>query len=158
MSVPVLLSIVLNMQAALQTITAANGYNYDIAATSVVLDPEPPLGEVPSSSTPFLRLGHLIEPVSRDFKSKPYALQDRWRIVVQGIVDCQGFAAGELVAARAQLEADVERALMVDPTRGGFALFTYPQQSTMDGPMPNEVRAYIDVPVEVLVQRRAGVA
>jgi hypothetical protein len=60
-----------------------------------------------------------------------------------------------------RLYADVEKALLVDPQRGGVALFTYPDyeaQTQMYFGLASQGLVIVEIPVRVLLQRVYGVA
>lgn len=156
MSVPVILSIVLNMQTALQAITASAGYFNTIKPTSVVLDAVA-LMSVSPTELPYIVLGHRVEPIERSFAtSRPVAIQDRWRITLEARIDQPGTGSARKLTVLSQLEADIEKALTVDPQRGGLALYTYVQQGTRYTGLPDQDMTYLEIPVEVLLQRAYG--
>ena len=72
-------------------------------------------------------------------------------------VDAAGVQLAELLTARAYLEADIEKAVAVDGTRGGVAILTDPQQPTWDPPVPGTTRVYISMPINVKIRRLLGV-
>src|SRR4051812_36651351 len=119
MSTPVVLAIVLNMQTSLQAISKAGGYFNDVKATSVVLDPEP-LINAAATEVPKMVVGHRVEPIERNFRgSKPVSIQDRFRIVIEAVLDVSGGTdTARKLTAIAELVADVEQALCVDLQRG----------------------------------------
>jgi hypothetical protein len=113
---------------------------------------------VPATETPFLVIGHRVEPVSRDFKgSRPTAIQERWRFVLEAALDAPGSDTARKLTASAQFAADVEVACVQDPQRGALALYTYVMQPTTYTGLANQNRLYVEVPIEVLVQRQYGV-
>lgn len=156
MSMPVLLSIVLNMQAALQAISTAAGYFNDIKPTSVVLDAQA-LAPVSPTEVPFIVLGHMVEPVNREWgRSRSGvlgAIQDRWRIVLEARVDAPGLGTARKLTALTNFEADVEKALTLDLQRGGLALYTYVMQGTRFTGLANDPMSYLQIPVEILLDR-----
>lgn len=167
-TMPAVLAGAASLQAALQQITLAGGYFNDVKTTSVTLDPVA-LELVPSTEVPRLIVAGRIEPVNRDFAgSRPVQVKDRWRYVIAGRIDAPG---GADTSARntvcAQLEADIEKALAVDPQRtdlatltGGTvlqALYTYVGQATrfvfVSG---DQTMCFIELPVELVIQRVYG--
>lgn len=160
MSIPLIYDIVADMQAALQGISTASGYNFDVLSTSVMIDPKN-INTMPVSETPLLVLGHRVEPVSRDFTgSRPVSVKERWRITIEAIVDVENDLddTSKKLMARAQFAQDVERALTADPQRGLKALYTYVGQDSAYPDVDNQNRFYMEIPVEVLVQRVYGVS
>lgn len=156
MSAPVLLSIVLNMQAAIQAIAVSGGYFYDVKATSVILNPKP-LAAVPTTEVPFLIVGHRVDAVLRNFTgSRPVSIQDRWRVVIEGRIDAPADDTASKLTAFSNFTADLEKALLVDPQRGGLALYTYVQQPIPYMGDDSQSQLYFEQPVEVLLQRAYG--
>lgn len=157
MSVPVLLAVALNMQAALQQIARASGYFTDVKATSVVLNPVM-LQAVPVTETPWVNVGHLIAPVPpRNFATtRPTAILDRWRFTLEAAIDAPGTDNASKLTAMANFAADVEVALCVDLQRGGLCQYTYVLQETQYPGSPEQTRVYVEIPVEVTLRRNFG--
>ena len=59
--------------------------------------------------------------------------------------------------ARFLFAQDIEKALTADPTRGGIALYTYVMQDSAYPDADSNTRLYMEIPVEVLMQRVYGV-
>lgn len=159
MSTPAIHQIVLSMQTALRAIQQSSGYNYSILSTSVLVDPSN-IVTAPLTETPVMVLGHRIEPVDRDFKgTKPTSVQDRWRITIEAIVDVENDLDdnSKKMAARFRLAQDVEKALTQDLQRGGLALYTYVMQDSAYPDVDSQNRFYMEIPVEVLMQRTYGI-
>jgi hypothetical protein len=165
-TVPITHAVVLSLQAALQTIRRSAGYFYDIKATSVVLDAAD-LSGVSMTEVPWIVLGHRVEAIERSFKgSRPSAVEDRWRIVLESRIDAPGTSTSRKGLALAQFEADVERALTVDPQRtdletltGGVclqALYTFVGQPMRYMGIANQAMCFSEIPVDVLLQRVYG--
>jgi hypothetical protein len=162
-SVPVLLQIVLNMQLALQAISTANGYFNDIKPTSVAIDPVA-LMTVPVTEVPYLVVGHLVEPIARSFQtSRPVAIRDTYRITIEARVDAPGFDTARKLTAIYQFAADVEKALLADLngpgsglTRNFLAMDTRVQIPVPHVGLANENVCYVEIPVEILMQRQYG--
>jgi hypothetical protein len=157
MSIPVILSVVASMQTALQAIATASGYYNDVKPTSVVLDAPTSLSAVSPTEVPYFVLGHLVDPVNRDWHRSRGgtlgAIQDRWRITVEARVDANGTTTSRKRTALAQLEADIEKALTVDLFRGGLAEYTFVMQATGSMGLGNQNITYLSVPVDVLISR-----
>lgn len=157
MSAPVLLAIVLNMQTALQAISVGSGYFNTVKPTSVVLD-DVELLTIPSTETPYFIVGHLVEPVARNFETtKPTGILEKWRVTVDARIDAPGTGTARKLTALTQLEADVEKALCVDLQRGGLAQYTYTGQATCYTNFAQQNIAMLRIPVEILLRREYGV-
>jgi hypothetical protein len=160
MSAPVLLSVVLSMQTALQAITRAGGYFYDVKTTSVRTKPEPML-PIDPNETPLILLGHKLEPVSRDFAgSRPVSLKERWRITLDVRVDTISDDLVGGLTAFTNLAADIEKALTVDITANReiwsgtpHVLYVYVMQPIPQFGLIPQGQVYFEQPVEVLFQR-----
>lgn len=159
MSTPFITQIVENMATALRAISTASGYNNTILASSVRVDPAN-ITMFPATETPIVCLGHRIEPVSKDFTgSKPVSVKERWRITLEVVLDVENDVEdnSKKMTARFLFAQDVERALVVDPQRGGLALYTYVMQDSAYPDVDSNTRLYMEIPVEVLMQRVYGV-
>lgn len=158
MSAPVLLSIVLAMQTALQGITRAGGYFYDVKTTSVRTRPEN-MEVVDPQDVPLILLGHKIDPVSRPFTgTKPNSLVERWRITLDVRVDAVADDPLGGLTAFANLAADLEKALTVDiaanrAALAGTARYVYVMQPTPLFGLIAQNQVYFEQPVEVEFQR-----
>lgn len=164
MSTPVLLAVILHMQASLQGIRTAAGYRTDVRPSCVVIDP---VDLVTAAETPFVVLGHRIEPQGRTFgRSRPNGIQDIWRVVLEARVDAPGSDTARKLTAAANFVADVEQALVDDfghgagwgITRGGLVLDTRVAQETQYLSPGNQHAVYLEIPVEVRIQRAYGQA
>ncbi len=152
---PVLLAIVVNLQAALQAITAPTYFN-TVKPTSVVLDPVA-LDVVSTTELPFLVVGHRIEVIGpRLYTSRPVSIKIRRRIVIEAVLDAPGTDFAHKLTAIQQLVADVETALTVDVTRGGLALDTRVEDETLYVGLATQSRCYVEIPVEVTFGRKHG--
>lgn len=156
MSTPVALAILLSLQSALQGISIAGGYTFDVKASSVDLDPRD-LTAVPLTETPFFVLadGKLR---TEGGTSRPVSVKSYIDVTLFARVDATTDKDAKTTAAW-QLYADIEKALLVDPQRGGLALFTYPdyenQTAFYYGP-PSQTFALLEIPVRVSLQRVYG--
>jgi hypothetical protein len=153
-SIPALVQIVKNMQTALRNIKAVDGYNNTIEA--VIVDPT---NELISYAIPAIGLGHLIEPMEKKFNtSKPVAVQERWKITLEVVLEVQNDLddTQKKFAARMAMAADVEYALTRDCQRGGLALYTYVGQDSAWPDISVVNRFYMQIPVEILMQRAYG--
>jgi hypothetical protein len=152
---PTVLAIILNVQAALQAIAAADGYNTTVRASSVVIDPID-LATVNATDVPFLVVGDYT-PGERDFAtSRPVAIKDRFTLTLAFRIDALGTDRARKETAAWQLVADIETALAKDPQRGQKALYTYVQQPEIYPGPPTTNQVYGEVPVEITLQRAYG--
>lgn len=159
MSEPLIYQVILNIQTALRGISQSTGYNYTVRSSSVIVDPANVI-VAPLTETPIFVIGHRVEPVGeRSFTtSRPNAVKERWRVTMEIVVDVENDLedGSKKAAARFRLVQDIERALTVDPTRGGIALYTYVMQDTAYPDIESQTRLYLEVPVDILMQRSYG--
>lgn len=161
---PIITTIALSLQAALQAVVAGGSYYNTIKPTSVVLDMVD-LSTIPMTEVPYVIVGARIEPVDREFGQSQSrgggplgfgSISDRWRFVLHARIDIAGFDSGKKLAALAQLEADIETAVLVDARRGGVAMMTYPMQANRYTGLANSNQCFLEMPVEVLLRRNLG--
>jgi len=115
------LRILLNIQAALWTLTEANGYGFTIRQGSVVLDAEN-IFNVPETRLPFI----ILEATDADDRTFEPALQliDNFEWVMTCRVDAKGDDPNRRATLGHRLHADLERVLVLDIERGGLAADT----------------------------------
>lgn len=157
MSTPVALAILQSLQAALQAVAIAGGYNFDVKASSVVLDPQD-LTAVASTETPFFVLadGKLR---TEGGTSRPVAVKSYIDVSLCARVDAASADKDAKTIAAWTLYADIEKALLVDPQRGGLALYTYPDyenQTAFYYGLPAQTFVLLEIPVRVALQRAYG--
>lgn len=168
LTTPIVFTIGKSLQAALQAISVSGGYFNDLKATSVTIDAAA-LEMVPSTEVPWICVAAKVEPIGRDFNtSRPVAVKDRWRFILNARVDAPGGASTEARnAVMAQLEADIEKALTVDPERQDLntltsgviakALYTYVGQASRYAFVSgDQLMCFLELPVDVTVQRVYG--
>lgn len=156
MSVPIILSVLLNLQATLQGISAASGYFNTIKASSVVLDPVE-LQTVPSSEVPYIVLASEVAGQNQYTTSKPTAIRNEFTVPLHARIDVPGSPDGlKLRTAAWQFYADVETALAKDPFRSATVMFTYVEWPTFHFGLANQNQVYIEIPVRFLLQRTYG--
>ena len=154
---PVVLAVLLDLQAALQSITRANGCFYDVKPTSVSLDPialqSVPVPDVPAFVIELPPSGEITYQTSR-----PTAVKNDFTIQVHARVDAPGQATDRTrkTIAALRLVADIERRLAVDPQRSNVALYTYVAWPEIFFGEPSQSEIYLTVPVRVLLQRTYG--
>lgn len=146
--------VVLHIQAAIQAISVASGYYYDVVDANVKLDPDHGVETLdrPDVVPPIV----LIEPRPDDFVYTP-ANQLRvvygWRIHWFADADVTSDPSRVLTYARGC--ADVEKAIAVDVTRGGLAVDTRIVRREPDFGMAGS-RVWAALDVDVIVHREFG--
>lgn len=152
------LSVRKNIQAALQAMTINGGYHWDVRADSVVRDPVA-LDFVSTTETPFFVLGQLEPMKNTGARAFLPALQleDELLMNIFVRVDAPGSNPNRKDDAAEHMLADIEKALTVDITRGGYAIDTRLHQppAAVIG-LPTEDRMILTQPVEIRVQRSYG--
>jgi hypothetical protein len=159
LSVPVVLGVILNIQAALQSLSRTGGYFNDVKSTSVVLDPIS-LETINPTDTPFTVVDEEPGEGKNDFgpsTSRPVQLKNRFTIRLRTRLDVPGDDPGRLRTAGWQWYADVEKVLLVDPQRGARALYTYVQWPSIYLGLASQSQVYVEIPIEILLNRVYGV-
>jgi hypothetical protein len=144
-----------NLQAALQQIAVASGYHHTVAATSIKLNPD-------SADDAF----------NRPDGPRPFALlevrPERWeyfpslevRLVQPVIVHFVGDSTPTSDESRIQtfyrLCADIERAIAVDPGRGGYAIDTRIVRRTLHSDDVDGKEVQASVELEMPLRRTYG--
>ena len=116
-------AIVSDIATALRAIAVADGYNFDIGEVgeSIVKTP----GDVPPDKFPALYIVDTTEAISMaDIDSVDKVLS----VVIVGYVKSGENKLSDL----RKLMADIEKAVLVDPRRAGYALITIPQRIVTD--------------------------
>ena len=155
MAEPLEYDIVLNMQRALQAISVAGGYHYDVAAAAVSIDPHDHL-EVLTGS--LARKPFLIVEVSpgRHIQYFPGTqMRELIPIEITAATDAQALVATSRAQTFQRLCADIEKALTVDVTRNGKATDTRILDKRM-GIMVSALRVMAVVQTEVRLHRTYG--
>ena len=120
--------IINNIKTTLQTITIANGYNQDVALVSTenfMLPEQLTVEEVPAL--------YIIDD-DEDKSAADGDVDSLWctlNITIEGILKKIN-DADPVQERRRKLQSDVEKALMVDETRGQYAEFTKVKRITTD--------------------------
>lgn len=156
---PIEFLIIQNLQAALQGITVAGGYHYDVQATLVKLDPNQNVEAlVADKPRPFV----VIDVVPERWQ---YLASGQVRVVMPLVVywvgdshpDADEMPDQDESRLRTYLRgcADVEKAIAPDYRRGGYATDTKIVKQTFNGELDGrDVWAAIEL--EVLVHRVYG--
>jgi len=124
-SEPILLRAILALQSALQGISKAGGYHYDVKATSVALEPVA-LQTIPTSELPYFIVGLVEEGLSltaRSYQGARY-VKDVWSFPLVARVDADGADPLRKIRAGINLIADVEKAVHVDLSLGNLVIDT----------------------------------
>lgn len=151
---PIELQVIQHLQAALQAITIAGGYHYDVAAAAVKLDPNQDVEALlaPGGARPFIVIDVApetwqYEPASQVLLALP--------LTIHWVQDSDPTVDLSRLQTYLRGCADVERAIAVDVTRGGLAADTRivkrVQNTEADGAL---VWAALDV--EITVHRTYG--
>lgn len=152
---PVVFRILQSIQAAVQGISTAGSYFYDVDPSSVVLDPVS-LAAVMPGQLPFVVCGDVI-PGERVFaSSRPVQIKDVFSVTLMWRVDADSTDAEARYRAGWNFVADLERALLTDPQRGALALYTYVQQSTVYVGEAGQAMVFGSTPAEVRLNRVYG--
>lgn len=159
---PNILAIVLGLQAVFQGISISGGYNYDIKASSVVLDPVN-LATIATTELPFLTFGEGADGIDRSYKTtQPVEIREKRRIWLCGRVDATNSDTAARWTALSMLEQDIEAALSKQLSAagplygGGTAMFVEAQTPTYYPGLPNQLQAYLRLPLDVLYRRNFG--
>jgi hypothetical protein len=154
MSEPREYQIVQSLQAALQAISVAGGYYFDVVATAVKLDPNQDVEDLiaPGGPRPFVVLE--LKPDTWE-----YTPAGQLRLAVKLAVHWVSDSTPTDDASRLQTFfrgcADVERAIALDISRGGLAVDTRITGRTLDLAVDGaQVWAVLDV--EILTRRTYG--
>ena len=148
--------IALDLQAALQAISIAGGYNFDVEAAAVSLNPD--------DFTPEILLGSVLhDPFFLILGEAGRSIRYSGANQLLELVPFTIFAATDVelldplskLAAIQQLHADIETALVVDVTRGGRATDTRIVDKQHDTPTGSR-RVLVIVQVHVRLHRQYG--
>jgi len=151
---PIDYQIVLNLQAALQAISVASGYYYNVAGAAVKLDPNQGVDALiaPDGPRPFVVLELLPE-------RWEYFPANEVRIVHPVTIHWVSTSSPTTDESRLQTFlrgcADVEQAIAVDTTRGGLATDTRIARRTFDTALDG-AQVWAMVETEILVHRTFG--
>jgi len=143
-----------SVQAALQAMSVAGGYHWDVKPSSVVRDPVSLL-TVAATETPFFVLGE-TEPMNRTF-FPAMEMEDAILLRLYARVDAPGLEANRKDDAFENLIADIEKALTVDITRGQNAIDTrlHQPEASATG-LPNQNMVLVMQPIEIRTHRQYG--
>lgn len=120
---PIEYRIIQDLQAALQSISVAGGYHYDVAAFAVKLDADHSVEELigDAARRPF----YILEVTADAFSYQP---SERVRVVmpvtVHAVHEADPTVDEDWVRTYYRLCADIEQAIAVDHRRGGLATDT----------------------------------
>lgn len=155
MAEPLELQIVQSVQAALQAISVAGGYYYDVVASAVKLDPNQAVEDLiaPAGPRPFV-----IVEVKPDGEWV-YEPSNRLRLVQKLTLHWVSASTPTDDTSRLQTFyrgcADVERSIAADHSRGGLAVDTRITGRTLDLAVDG-AQVWASIDVDVLSRRTYG--
>lgn len=114
-----------NLQAALQAISLAAGYYYDVPAGAVKLDPDSKPDDFvpPMSARPFILID-VDQDLYSDYSSRPTRVKIDLPVTIYWINDSDPTVDESLRLVYARGCADIEKAITADIQRGGLAYET----------------------------------
>lgn len=147
---PIEYQVIRNLQQALQAISVAGGYHFDVQGTAVKLDPNHKIEDLvaPDGPRPFVLLD-LTPPERWDYQP---ASQVRLALplTIHWVSDSVPTADESKMQTYLKGCADVEQALAVDVTRGGLAVDTRIVRRTLDSSVDgSQVWALIDTEINL---------
>lgn len=133
-----------NLRDALNAISVAGGYYFDVAKAAVKLDPSASVEDVigPDGPRPYL----LIEMKPEAFDYRPsFQLRMTLPFTVHWVGESVGSDDESWMRTFYQACADIEKAVTVDITRGGRTEDTRIRQRTFDAMFGNQVWVMVDL-------------
>lgn len=114
-----------NLQTALQAISLAGGYYYDVAAVAVKLDPDSKPEDLvpPTGALPFILID-VQQDAYTDFSSRPTRVKIDVPVNIFWINESEATVDESLLQTFYRGCADVEKAIVADIQRGGLAYET----------------------------------
>ena len=157
MSEPIEYRIVRNLQAALQGLTRAGGYHYDVPAVAVKLDPNHGVEElIGTPDAPGPRPFIVLEIVPEKFEYFPTGdIKLRMPFVVHWVSDSIPTDDESRLLTFYRGCADVEQAIAVDGSRGGLAADTRVGKRTFDTAVDG-AQVWAQIEIEILQHRTFG--
>lgn len=128
---PIEYRVVLSIQAALQAITIAGGYHYDVVSAAVKLDPNVAVETLinPGGTRPLILIE--VNPVEWEYQPA-HRTKVRLPLTVHWVKDSTPTDDTSRMLAFFRGCADIEKAITVDITRGGLASDTRITRETFD--------------------------
>lgn len=147
-----------NLQVTLQGIRVADGYHHDLSATAVRLDPNRAVEDLiaPAGPRPFAVVDLLgVGSGEWEYVESPFGIERRIPVTVHWIHDSD--PTDDTSRLKTWLEgcADVERAIAVDVTRGGYAGFTAITRCVFDS-SADGAQVWATISLEVRLRRTFG--
>lgn len=146
---PIEYQIVRNLQTALQAISVAGGYHFDVVATAVKLDPNHKVDDLiaPGGPRPFV----ILELTPERWTYFPASqLKLALPLTIHWVSDSTPTADDSRMQTYLKGCADIEQAMAVDVTRGGLAVDTRIVRRTFDTAVDGaQVWAMIDVVINL---------
>jgi hypothetical protein len=153
MADPIEFRIVKNLQAALQAISIAGGYHYDLAALTVKLDPNQDVEALLTDETkrPFyvLELGTIASEYRPSMRTRITL-----PVTVHAVQDSDPASDDSWLKTYLNLCADAEQAIAQDISRGGLAVDTRVQAREFQAFGGRQVWAMVKA--EILIERTYG--
>jgi hypothetical protein len=152
---PARLRVIQSVAEALRGINGQGAYHYRIAPGSVVTEPINLLS-VPETEVPALVVAEDTRGV-RDWLHARHVRETVALLITVRVDARDEDGPDRKVIAASRIEADIERAVMADLTRGGVAFLTLvqPPEPMLTGVGPMNV-VLLNIPVDVQLLRRVG--
>lgn len=152
---PIAYQIVLTLQQALQAIAVASGYHFDVAATAVKLDPNQDIESLiaPDGPRPFILLELPPQPPPEYHPAGQ--IRQVLPVTVHWVSDAIPTDDTSRMLTFFRGLADVERAVAVDPTRGGLAVDTRIGQQSFDTAVDG-AQVWAQIEIEISLHRTYG--
>lgn len=152
---PVEYQVIRNLQAALQAISVAGGYHFDVAATAVKLDPNQNIEALvaPAGPRPFVLLD--VTPPERWTYQPASQLRLALPLTIHWVSDSVPTSDESKMQTFFKGCADVEQAIAVDVTRGGLAVDTRIIRRALD-PNIDGSQVWALIETEVQLHRTYG--
>jgi hypothetical protein len=152
---PIDFLILTNLQQALQGISLGEGYHFDVRGTAVKMDPNQNVEELVELDDP-MRPFIAIEVLPLVFEYQPARrVKVRRPLKVHWVKDSQAERDEDLLETFAKGCADVEKAIAVDITRGGYAIDTRISRATLNRDEDGS-EVWVEIDAEVLLIRTYG--
>src|SRR6185295_3748108 len=129
---PIEFRILQSLQTALRSISTGGGYHYTVTSASVKLDPNAGIEAAlrPSGPRPLILIEYA--PDRWAWKEKPNRVDLTMSVTIHWIADSDATDDDSRVKTFLKGCADVEKAITVDPGRGGLAVWTEIKRRTHD--------------------------
>jgi len=114
-----------------------------------------------TTEVPFMVVGHRVEPLQRSISgSRPNTVDDWWRIVVEVMLDAPAIDTASKTTALILMEADIEKAVAeaawIHAGGATGARDALVQQATRSMGFSEQVRCFLEQPIDVKFNRNYG--